>query len=185
MSVVQRTLLREHSWDGSVDPSLISCSSEKPYFEYLAGKRRASTPQHTQNPPLGAILNATTQHKRHRSKRAAVKALPEPHAHQPLQRCPQRSSDARTRKTAAKRTQVDSAHLPASGAAPRRSALAPTRTAGLHQGRARAIRGHQTRPKSSDLRPGLRRDEGRGVLREGRGLRLLRGPGRVARLCDR
>ena len=75
--------------------------------------------------------------------------------------------------------------LSASDTALGHRALAPTRTARLHQDGAGQIRRYQNWSEGRDLRPGLRRDEGRRVLRQGRGLRLLRGPGRVARLRDR
>ena len=75
---------------------------------------RVDAPTH-QKTAAGALLHATTLHERRRSKRAAVKALPEPHAQQPLQRCPQRrapAAAANTRQNSSTATRISLLAIP-------------------------------------------------------------------------
>ena len=67
------------------------------FLDFARLGARVDAPTH-QKTAAASILNATTLHERRRSKRAPVKALPSPNAHQPLQPCPQRRSAGRGRK---------------------------------------------------------------------------------------
>ena len=78
---------------------------KNPFFRFAqdCGRRRPKTPK---NRRRSSSAPATfSLHERHRSKRAAVKALPEPNAHQPLQRCQQRRVAVRGRKPQRERPQ--------------------------------------------------------------------------------